>query len=284
MKLKIFAVFMLVILMVGNICLISARTPPTVTWIANDTTTKGNWVGVYGSYAYILPLAGDRRGQEVPIGSFERPPSNYVIGSPPFYWYNNQYSNLQYASTDPPYNDEFWTLSPKVHYNAKGTKMPVDEGFAPIQQPLFEWEWSVWHATQTDPREVFYPAHNAWKLASWDDGGERGCPAHGYMEFYIRLPTGKWRVTLYAFDYEGYSRSTQLYQVMEKNGNVILAERQIGGTQFDEGIHVTFEVTNPNNNSFFTFRVYNDAGYGREPWIGTSLNVVLSGIFVDKVQ
>ncbi len=263
---------------------------PKVSWVAEDTVTKGNWQGKYGSYAYILPDAPAVR-VEIPIGYFNSP-AGFDINDPltwslmynePFNWYDNQVNGLPYYRPVSPYWDVIWSQSPVVSYSVAGTSIAKAE--ATVQHPVFSWAWDVYHDVQTDPREVYFPASGKWRLTTWDDGNERGEPEHGYMNFTLFFPKGNYRMSLYAYDYEMFTRASQMYRIYDQFGGLMVT-KQISGTAFKNGVHEIFQVVAPHD-GYITIQVYNDAGHVPicYPYpVDKTLNVVLSGIFIDKTS
>jgi hypothetical protein len=261
----------------------------TVTWLSEDTTTKGNWVNTYGSYAYILPNTPCGASFiEVPLGCFSKPCCYCGCGynlknlqNPPYSWTYSQYLGLTqgYWKASSPYWDEYFSAKPKITYTLEGTRTKF------VQYPTWAWSWGNGTQTQTDPRECYYPKASYWKLACWDDGGDRGTPLHGWFDINLVIPKGNWKLSVYAYDYEMWSRSTQLYIIMDSSGHT-LATKQIGGTAFDNGVYETFQIS-CSANTQITMRVYNDAGTA--PILGSpsdypqdkTLNVLVSGVFLD---
>ncbi len=257
-----------------------------VSWVHEDTITKGNWypsavgspIGVYGSYAHILPNPPVNLTQ-VPIGNFSVPIGGYSnLPNPPYNWTTSQIAGLPYWKPDPSYWDEYQSQSPQVTYFTNGTFF--DPIKVMIQYPTFEWAWNSPQTSQgSDARTVFYPLANMWRLAAWDDGGERSFPTHGYMNFTLFFPGGTYLLSLYAYDYERTSRQSEEYLIYDSTGTQLLASKQISGTTFDEGVFETFNVTAPIGGLTIILQVYNDAGHP-----ANTVNVVLSGIFVDKLR
>jgi len=270
----------------------------TVNWFAEDTITKGDWyfnpvgspMGVYGSYAHILPNAPQNETQ-IPIGNYTIPIGN--IWDPPYNWTSSQINGIPFYRADPPYWDEYVTNMPPVTYYVNGTLFMLPTGGS-IQYPVFEWAYEDWHDTQTDPREVYYTTYipgtenedgsgggPGWRFAMWDDGNERSQPLNGYMNFTLTFPEGRYMLSLYAYDYERNSRSSQEYRIYDETGTTLLASKQISGAVFDEGVYENFMVDAPPGGFTIILQVYNDAGHGYQFEPGKTWNLALSGIFVD---
>ena len=282
-----------------NSTTVQAASPVTYFW--EDTTTKGNWyptaigspIGVYGTYAYILPYA-PRLRMQVPIGNFSVPIGGYSgLPDPPYNWTSNQISGLPFYLPNPPYYDEYVSKTPPVTYYINGTRYYYSPPEGYVQYPAFEWRWTDQHDPPqgSDPREVYYPVANKWRFACWDDGGERSQPTHGYINFTLTFPQGTYLLSLYAYDYEKATsngkRESQVYRIYDATGTTLLAGPvRISGKIFDEGVYEVFIVVAPAGGRTIIVQVYNDAGhYGSEgESYGHTLNVILSGIFVDKIK
>ena len=266
---------------------------------AEDTKTKGDWwfnpvgspIGRYGSCGHILPNSpqGDT---QIPIGNFSVPIGGYIdLPNPPYNWPWEQIAGLPFYKPNPSYWDEYVSGNSGVMYHVNGTRFIPPTGGV-VQYPGFEYAWADWHGSQTDPREVWYNTTipviggPGWRLASWDDGGERCQPMHGYLNFTITFPKqGRYLLSLYAYDYERLSRWSEEYRIYDKTGMTLLATRQINGTVFDEGVYEIFMVNVPASGLKIVVQVFNDAGHVAFPIPSDRTNnVVLSGIFVDCYQ
>lgn len=250
--------------------------PPTASYIigSEDTTTGGYWVGTYGSYMYALPNPKDNFVED-PIGCFCVPCGGYsALAKSPYYWTPSQIQGLASWQHNSPYGDEYKSTSPAVTYSVQGTRTNY------VQYPVFEWSWDGFTPAQTDPlnRACWYPSHNAYRLAAWDDGGERGTPIHGYMNFILTFPKGTYKLTVYAYDYEGIwsiYRESELFRIYY--GTTLLANHGISQPAFTQGVYESFQITISSTSASITLQVYNDAGHP------ATNNVMLSGIFVDKM-
>ena len=260
--------------------LVSAAGP--VSWLHEDTVTKGNWyptaagspIGVYGSYAYILPDP-PYNTHEIPIGNFSVPVGGTAaLTSPPYNWTVPQSNGLSDYRPDSPYWDEYVTQTPAVTYYINGTRMVIPTGL-PIKYPAFEFAWGAPHSSQTEPREVYYPLKGMWILASWDDGGERSQPTHGYFNITMYFPSGSYMLSLYAYDFERI-RTSETFNIYGSTGSVLYDSHQISGTTYQEGVYESSTVSAPPGGLTIIVQIYNDAGHPNP-----NLNVVLSGIFVD---
>ncbi|MEM2094014.1 MAG: hypothetical protein QXI32_01800 [Candidatus Bathyarchaeia archaeon] len=273
-----------------------------VQYYGEDTSTGGNWVGKYGSCGHILPGA-PAIGTETVVGQWTSPPIG-SLGDRPYNWTVEQLKGLNFARTDPPYWDEYVPGLSGILYEVAGTRVVYPDGTV-IQYPVFEWKWGEWHETQKEKREVYYTMNlegtddeswidtdghvngPGWRLACWDDGGERSNPLYGYMNFTLIFPkSGIYMLSLYAYDFEGYSRYSQEYRIYDATGTRLLASKQIAGEVFDNGVYETFRVVVPEGGLKIILQVYNDAGH--ETFVSAETyskdrtnNVVLSGIFVD---
>ena len=220
-----------------------------------DATTKGNWMGTYGDLGYIK-CAWNVPGTK----------TNYS-------W------TFAYDATGGLFATEGSYSADESQY-AWTAKLPLIEY---VQYPVFEWAWEGWQSSQgADPRRVYYPVGsggNHWRLACWDDGGERCLPLHGYMNFPLFFPEGTYLLSLYAYDYERNQRTTQEYRIYDETMTPLTDPVQISGTAFDEGIYEIFMVVAPPGGLTIIVQVYNDAGHP-----SPTLNVLLSGIFVDKLE
>jgi len=278
----------------------TSATTGTVMWTAEDTITKGDWFfnpkgspfGSYGSCAHILPNDPQKLTQ-VPVGKLSVPVGGFGdLPNPPYNWTVDQTAGLPFYKQDPTYWDEFATQSPPtLTYYVNGTRFLPPTG-GPIQYPVFEFSWQDWHSTQTEPREVYYTmlipgtgGGPGWRLSSWDDGGERSQPSHGYMNFTLTFAKGDYYLSLYAYDYERTSRWSEEYRIYDSTGTTLLASKGISGTVFDEGVYEIFRVTAPDGGLKIIVQVYNDAGHVGQPYPPDKTNnVVLSGIFVDCIK
>ena len=277
--------------------------PGTVIYLGKDTITKGDWVnaagspiGVYGSYAHILPNAPADQ-VEVVLGSFSVPAGEYEPGdllNPPYNWTPSQVNGLPYHMAEPPYWDEYVSKTPLINYSLTGTL------YNGIQYPAFEWVWGkgydetyiyddygqVWNTT--DPRACWFnttiertiEGDNIWvggpgtRLTCWDCGAERGFPDNGYINVTLEFPEGFFMLSLYAYDFErdvGGSRTSQTVYITDVDGNV-LAVGVMEDEEFDNGIYLNFLVCGPTT---IIVHIVKDEG---------SINTTLSGIFVDKLD
>lgn len=261
-----------------------------VFYLGKDTVTKGDWqnavgspIGVYGSYAHILPNAPMNKSQ-IPVGNFSVPVGNYTWTD--YGWTPLQIVGLPWNRTDPPYWDEHVSVEPKVNYTLTGTlyNMP---GIGPIQYPVFEWAWDNFDST--DPRAAHFKTYiegvggPGTRLTCWDDGSERGFPSDGYFNVTLDFPNDAYThsccchrptifmLSLYAYDKERVQRANQTIYITNESGEV-LASAVMNGTEFDEGIYLQFLLCDPTT-------IVVQVKKGPE-----SLNAVLSGIFVDKVK
>ena len=216
-----------------------------INYLGDDWATQGDWIGVYGSLGYIL--SGWNAALKTPL-----------------IW-------------DPSYDMSGGVLFD--NYTVSG-KVYAWTGLTPlcIQYPMFEWGWYGFHSTQTEPREVYYPIEGAWRLAAWDDGSERCKPTHASMNYNMFFPEGTYLLSLYAYDYEVWARESMEYIIYDMFMNE-LARKRISGTAFDEGIYEIFKVEAPPEGCVITVQLYNDEGHPVP-----NLNILLSGIFVDKVE
>ena len=221
--------------------------PGSVFYLGKDTVTKGNWenavgspIGVYGSYAYILPNPL-RHGIEVPVGNFSVPVGDFTY--PDYGWTPEQRAGLPYNRTEPPYWDEYWSLEPRVNYTLTGELYYAGEEIGFVQWPVFEWAWEDAQDEQgDDPRRVHYPINGMWRLACWDDGSERDTRdgmsddihSEGYFNVTLEFPEGKFMLSLYAYNYERDHRPNQTIIIVGESGDV-LASAIMDGTEFDEG-------------------------------------------------
>ena len=252
--------------------------PGTVFYIGKDTITKGNWtnaigspIGVYGSYAYILPWP-PKKGIEVPVGNFSVPVGNFSYTD--YGWTPEQIAGLSYSRTDPPYWDEYRSQTPLINYTLTGELHYINKTIGFVQWPVFEWAWESNQTEQGDDlRRVFYPQKSLWRLACWDDGSERdtdGIHSEGYFNVTLEFPEGKFMLSLYAYDYERVQRADQTIIIVGESGDV-LATAVMSGTEFDEGIYLQFVVCGPTT---ITVKVLRGSA---------SINALLSGIFIDKL-
>jgi hypothetical protein len=208
--------------------------------------------------------------------------------------------------------DEFKTFI-NFDYSIRGTaiKNPslppegsTQESLSYIEYPIFEWAWDHkpqyqkyygWHNESVkEHRSVYYPIHHfinhsdptiqdpslTWRLAAWDDGGERCTPKHGYMNFTLTFPEGPYMLSLYAYDYEKVlgSRESQEYRIYDTDGSTLLASATVSGEEYDNGIYAIFMVDIPYDDYKLTLQVWNPDHNNKK--IG-GINVALSGIFVD---
>lgn len=293
------SVALLLLVAFGSSVLSISGSQGSVYWFAEDTKTKGDWlfnpvgspIGRYGSCGHILPNS-PKTGTEIPMGNFSVPIGGYGnLPNPPYNWTVDQTNGIPFYKANPPYWDEYVPDDSGVMYHVNGTRFIPPTGGV-VQYPGFEYAWADFHASQTDPREVWYnttiPSIGGpgWRLASWDDGGERCQPTHGYLNFTLAFPKqGRYLLSLYAYDYERFSRWSEEYRIYNKTDMTLLATKEINGTVFDEGVYESFMVNVPAGGLTILVQVYNDAGHVAEPFPpDRTNNVVLSGIFVDCYQ
>lgn len=290
---KLFVAFLLFTAMISTFAVIDTASacrkrrcpfckPGEIFYLGKDTVTKGDWqnatgspIGVYGSYAHILPNAPVNR-TEIPVGNFSVPVGGFSYTD--YGWTPDHIRGLPFNRTDPPYWDEYASLEPKVSYTLTGTlyNMP---SIGVIQYPTFEWAWDDFNST--DPRAAHFKTHvegaggPGRRLTCWDDGSERGFPSDGYFNITLSFPDGDFMLSLYAYDQERAhgreQRDNQTIYVTDAYGK-ILDFAVMNGTEFDEGMYVQFIVCGPT-----TIIVQ----VKKSP---KSVNAVLSGIFVDKVS
>jgi hypothetical protein len=259
-------------------CCCCCCVPGTVFYLGKDTVTQGDWqnavgspIGVYGSYAHILPNPPVER-IEVPVGSFSVPVGSYTWTD--YGWTLYQIYGLPFNRTDPPYWDEYVSLEPKINYTLNGT-LYNKPGIGLIQWPVFEWAWDEFNSS--DPRAAHFKTTvegsggPGTRLTCWDDGSERGYPSDGYINITLEFPKGMFMLSLYAYDMERWQRPNQTIYITNESGE-ILASAVMEGTEFDEGIYLQFLVCGPTT-------VIVQVMKGPE-----SINALLSGIFVDKVE
>jgi hypothetical protein len=224
------------------------------------------------------------------------PEREAIFTNPPYNWSIWQIGGLPYSVLEPPYWDEYESEKPEILYSIKGTRITTESGEV-IQYPAFSFAWSPWHSTQTGPREVFYESLNngssGWRYMSWDDGGERCFPSHGYLNVTLVFPEGEWQLALYAYDHEAAAtgnkkaRDSQEYRIYDVNGG-LLDTAEISGTAFVSGVYEIFKVTAPHDGYTIIVQVYNSGThYPKDSYTNGNyppdhtINVVLSGIFVD---
>lgn len=299
-KIILSAAFILMLLF----CTATVTAQCSVMHVWTDTTTQGDWdfnpvgspIGVYGSYAHILPLP-PYDWVEVPIGPYTVPIGGVPgLPLPPFDWTPSQIAGL--ADYDPgpaPYlGDEYESLDPPVTYAIGGTLeqtgLPPDPGPTEVQYPAFEWGWG--HAP--DARAAYYRTIPGYKFAAWDDGGERCHPVHGYIDVTLNFPEGQFLLSLYAYDKEAYdpdggayvggTRDSHEYQVYvgAPDGSPDVSQ-QISGLTFDDGVYELFIVRAGEGGCTITVRVYNDDGHDPSGAVVPTYNVLLNGIFVDRL-
>jgi hypothetical protein len=246
-----------------------------VFYYGTDNETQGDWthafgspIGVYGSYAHILPNPLPM-GLQIPVGPYEYPVGQYTYTS--FGWTSTQIAGIPYGALNPPYLDEYVSQTPKINYTLTGTlyNMP---GIGWIQYPVFEWTWEN-NFNSTDPRAALFQvcSDGGRRLTCWDDGGERGFPSNGYFNITLTFPEGCFMLSLYAYDEERTVRDNQMIYITSTNGTV-LASGMMQGTDFDEGVYLNFLVDGPTT---IIVQVQSSP---------QSTNALLSGIFVDKLK
>ena len=104
------SILLLSVLCTTSISTAFAKKDVSVGWLSEDTTTKGDWFGHYGSYAYILPdTPVGAIGIEIPLGSYSRPNILADLLNPPYDWEDSQYQGLiqGYYKGSSPYWDEW---------------------------------------------------------------------------------------------------------------------------------------------------------------------------------
>ena len=219
-----------------------------VRFLASDVDTLGNWLGTYGNQGWIL-------------AAYDAP------GTKTAYWvWNAAYDRSEMLNYSVSASQYAWT--------ALGAY--VDH----VQYPVFEWSWgSATEARWSDPRAAYYPEMSKWLAAVWDDGGERCNPEHGYFDFNLHFPEGRYMLSLYTYDWERV-RSSQEYQIFDAaDMNTVLASSVVDGSDFDEGVFAIFVLEADKGGRDMVVRVYNDAGHPVP-----NINVLLQGVFVDCLQ
>lgn len=256
--------------------------PGTVFYLGKDNLTQGDWqnakaspIGVYGSYAHILPNPPKCK-TEIPVGNFSVPTG--VFNYPDYGWTPNQILGLPYNRTDPTYWDEYVSLEPRINYTLTGALQNL-LGIGTIQYPVFEWAWDGFNST--DPRAAHFKTHvegaggPGTRLTCWDDGSERDkifpMTSEGYFNVTMEFPQGVFMLSLYAYDKERNERPNQTIFITNESGEVLVSA-VMDGPEFDEGIYLQFLVCGPTTIIVHVMR-------GPE-----SANALLSGIFVDKLR
>jgi len=219
----------------------------------------------------------------------------------PFEWTQSQINGLPFQRLNPPYWDEYVTLQPPVTYIVRGTHfcLPESPGDC-IQYPAFVWAWSGWSPSRAsaDVRACYYATTipgtgggPGWRMVSYDDGGERCKPLHGWMNVTLTIPAGTYTLALYAYDKESkpdgdpLARYSQEYRIYDQTGTTLLASKQISGTNFDNGVYEIFDIVAPTGGLTIIVQVYNDSGhYAHGIPLTQTINVALSGIFVNKLS
>lgn len=211
--------------------------------LTSDTTTQGNWVGTYGDIGWVL-------------SAFDVPETRERYD-----W------------------DSDYDRSDGIDYSVTGTQFAWNAETAfvdAIQYPVFEWAWAS--ATDTRPsdlRAAYYPIKEQWRPAVWDDGNERCKPKHGYFDFNLHFPEGRYMLSLYTYDWER-QRSSQEYQLFNADDmETVLASSVVEGEAFNEGVYESFVLEAGEGGRDMVVRIYNDQG---KP---TNINVLLQGVFVD---
>lgn len=261
---------------------------PAVTFISEDTTTGGNWVGTYGTCGHVLP--GPRQGEtgvgEVSIGgiSYSNDINQFFLNLFPYGYpielSSDQQTGMPYYAPGAPYHDEYVNPNNCFTYNIAGESGFVN-GLGTIYYPAFVWAWDVWHTGQTQPREVVYttnqvddgqPSVPAWRLAAWDSGGERTFPKPDYFNFTLTFTKiGTFTVELYAYDFEGV-RAGETFNIYDSTGTQLLATKSISGATFTNGVYETFATTITAAPTSLIITVMNN---------GAPANSVLSGVFLE---
>lgn len=251
--------------------------PGTVFYLGKDNITKGDWqnavgspIGVYGSYAHILPNPPKKR-IEIPVGNFDIPVGGFSYTD--YYWTQSQINGLPFNKTDPPYWDEYVSKWPNVTYQLTGS-LYYDETIGFIQWPVFEWAWDDFNSSDIRAAHFKTFPPNVTRLTCWDDGSERDnvfpITSPGYFNITMGFPSGVFMLSLYVYDRENGQRDNQTIYITDLNGN-ILDFATMNGTEFDGGMYVQFIVCGST-----TIVVH----IKKSP---TSINALLSGIFVDKL-
>ncbi|MCJ7771036.1 hypothetical protein MUP37_05615 [Candidatus Bathyarchaeota archaeon] len=250
---------------------------PIATYLGKDIVTKGDWthavgspLGTYGSYAHILPNPPVTETQ-VPVGNFSVPVGNFTYYD--YNWIPSQIAGLPFNRTAPPYWDEYVSLSPPVTYFLTGNQVIIPE-IGLVKYPVFEWAWDNFNSS--DIRACVFKTNvpgaggPGTRLTCWDDGGERtSSPLKGYFNITMSFPAGQFMLSLYAYDKEGGSRDNQIIYITDTSGG-ILSTATMSGTDLDGGIYEQFVIYGPTT---VVVQVSKSL---------TSLNALLSGIFVDK--
>lgn len=227
-------------------------------WESEDAATQGHWEGVYGDIGYIKCAWN-------------------VLETKTNYAWDSDYDEADDGIT--------YDVAEGVNQYAATYKTDLC-----IQYPVFEWDPKgsvggdpVWYGTPPvdDPRCAYYPSEGEYRFAVWDDGGERCKPEHGWMDFHLTFPEGTYLLSLYAYDYSRTRQSLtyQIYEDVDGEIGTLLDSRQISGDAFNEGVYEIFKVVAPAEGCTIIVRVNNDAGHPTP-----NLNVLMSGIFVDKLE
>jgi hypothetical protein len=193
---------------------------------------------------------------------------------------------------DPPYWDEYVPdASFPVTYSMSGTHIPDGGGDDSVQYPTFEFAWDNWGSA--DPRAAVFETHivrtttdgtvvdiggPGRRCTSWDCGAERGFPEDGYFDVNLTFTSGSFAsktflLSLYAYDFEMWSRGDEYITVYDKTMTNVLASYTIAAADLDNSIYVQFWVGAPTT---IVVRIM------KQPGTPLTTNAVLSGIFFDS--
>ena len=197
--------------------------------LGEDRETRGNWIGNYGQYAWILCGMSSPRDM---VGGIAKP------------------LKCHHDDLSKTYNNEtIWVRGKEELRYAAWTSNPKD---------VLVRHWIGAHRTE-DPRALENPQWGYRTYACWDDHGELH-PGDGWgpdLFVKVQLPKGLWRVSLYFVDWDWakhpFPRAQRLAWLDEK-GREICTARVAG---FGGGIYKTFGMEGGRE---VTLRIRKDAG------------------------
>ncbi len=244
-------------------------------WVGVDEETGGDWVGRYGSYAYIL--AGYQVNYEG--GPYQVPwnPGHDVGDTCEGLGYEVYTGNLGESPYAPPLDParSYWITATAAYVDVDdvlklpdGT-LPTDPNTGGVVVPTWD-----------DHGE----AYACWQHASPPDS--RTFPDEPQPGLYLDLtiPAGSYYLSIYAVDL-GYYNRTQTYTLFDSEGN------QLGGPytleEFkEEGAYITFYVEF-NEETTVTLRVTEEptdqSGLWNPKNCGLAINAVIGGVFLDRL-
>jgi len=184
-----------------------------ISYVGEDSTTKGNWVGAYGSLWYLLCA------MDVPITemNYSWNPTYDIVGGVLTVSYST--TGMLWAWTD--YLDLY------------------------VEYPVLVWGWlprpttdqrACWYPDETDRVYEGYPPPVTHRQAEcWDSD------IYPYFTVDLSVPQGTYYLSLYALDYASYLR-VQTIEIFDSGGTLLAS---VLVSDFHIGVYERFFVEGP---------------------------------------